>query len=385
MILSPDESGSGEERYRFVGPDQTDAEAFFTGVLNSLYEHIAVVENDGSIIAVNEAWRSFARQNDAKSAYAVSEGANYLDVCSDVTDGDSEYAQAAIKGMRDVIEGRETIFSMEYPCSSPTEERWFLMTVVPLQRPEGGAVVTHTNITRRLLAERDLLESREEYRDMTRKLLTAREDASRRLARELHDSFSQRLAMISMFAAKIEINCGGEKNAEGLNRIQDEMTKLSGDVHDISKQLHPSIIEELGLSDAVASFCRSFADNEGIAVEFDPADNAPDLGRETALNLYRIVQESMNNAAKHSGTGKISVGLETSDGVLRVSVRDEGSGFDIDEARKKRRLGLVSLRERAALIGGKIEIESSPGSGTAVTVEVPLGNGTPVDRGDDNG
>jgi signal transduction histidine kinase len=361
-----------EERYRFVGPDQTSCEAFFTGVMNSLYEHIAVIEKDGAIIAVNEAWRRFARQNDAKSPFAVSEGANYIDVCAAVTDDDTEYARRAIDGIKSVLDGSEQIFTMEYPCSSPTEERWFIMTVVPLQRPEGGAVVTHTNITRRLLAERELLESREEYRDLTRRLLTAREDASRRLARELHDSFSQRLAMISMFAARLEINSGGEQGSEDLERIQKEMMQLSSDVHDISKQLHPSIIEELGLADAVASFIRSFADNEGIAVEFTPGEIPPDLGRETALNLYRIAQESMHNAAKHSGTDRITVGLEMRDSAVHLSVRDEGSGFDIDEIRGKKRLGLISLRERAALIGGKLEIISSPGAGTTVSVEAPL-------------
>jgi signal transduction histidine kinase len=369
--LSDDNLDGREDRYRFIGPDQADAEAFFTGVLNSLYEHVAVVEKDGKIIAVNDAWRSFARQNDAKSSLAVSEGANYLEVCRKVTDEDRDYAHRAFEGMQSVIEGRSEIFTMEYPCSSPEEDRWFLLTVVQLQRPEGGAVVTHTNITRRFLAERELRESREEYRELSRKLLTAREDASRQLARELHDSFSQRLALISMQAARIEIDCNGDEEIKGLKSIQEDMSQLSKDVHDISRQLHPSIIEDLGLADAVSSLCSRFADNEGIPVEFNADDLPADLRRETALNLYRVIQESMSNSAKHAQAKKIIVDLEAVGGMIRLSITDNGVGFDPEAVRGKHRLGLISLRERAALIDGSIKIESSPGEGTIITVVAP--------------
>lgn len=370
-----------EERYRFMGPDQTDAEAFFTGVLNSLFEHVAVIEKDGIIIAVNEAWRSFARRNDARSALDVSEGANYLEVCRRVTDEDSEYASTALTGMQQVINGEKEIFTMEYPCSSPTEERWFLMTVLPMMRPEGGAVVSHTNITRRKIAEDELRrseqhlrESREEYRALSLKLMTAREDSSRRLARELHDSLGQRLALISMLAARIDIDSSlDEKSSEGLKRIQAEMSRLSGDVHDIATQLHPRIIEDLGLADAVASYCKSFVDNEGIHVNFDSGEIPPALPRETALNLYRIIQESLSNIIKHAEATRVRIALGTEGNSIRLSVEDDGVGFDLEAIKSKKRLGLVSIRERAILIGGDVTITSNSGSGTTVTVEVPFG------------
>jgi signal transduction histidine kinase len=361
-----------EDPRRSAGARREDLETFFTSVLDSLYSHVAVIEKDGRIVAVNEAWRRFASRNDARSPSAVSEGANYFEVCSNASDEGSEYAWKAMEGIKSVLEGRKKMFTMEYPCSSPDETRYFVMVVVPLKRPEGGGVVTHTNITRRIQAEKELLESREEYRDITRQLLSAREDASRRLARELHDSFSQRIALISMMAARMQIECAGEKIEENLKRIQSEMKKLSGDVHDISRQLHPSIIEELGLSDAVASFCRSFAGNEGIPVDFDTSGIPVDMKRETAINIYRIIQESMNNAAKHSKAERIKVMLKAAGGSVSVSVSDDGTGFDPEAVRGKKRLGLVSLRERAALIGGTLKIKSSPGRGTTVSVEAPL-------------
>jgi signal transduction histidine kinase len=254
------------------------------------------------------------------------------------------------------------------------------MTAVQMQRPEGGAVVTHTNITGRKevedrlrRSEQHLRESREEYRALARKLLTAREDASRRLARELHDSFSQRMALISMLAAKMEIDCSdSEKNRQGLRRIQEEMTQLLGDLHDIARQLHPQIIEDLGLPDAVASFCTSFSKYEGIPIEFVPGELPAEMPRKTALNLYRIIQESLSNTAKHAKATSVHIDLGTRAGSLHLSIKDDGVGFDPDAIRGKKRLGLVSLRERASIIGGNIDISSAPGSGTTVSVEVPL-------------
>jgi signal transduction histidine kinase len=363
-------------------PACTDIEIFLSAVLNSLHEHVAVIEKDGTIIAVNEAWRKFAADNDAKSPDTVSEGVNYIDVCKRISDEDKAFAREALNGIQSVLNGKQRAFSMEYPCSSPTEQRWFLMNVVPLRRPEGGAVITHANITRRILAEQkmreieqDLRESREEYRNMTRKLISAREDARRRLARELHDSFSQRLALISMLAARLEIEKKDRQAVEtGVKRIQEDISNLSADIHDIAKQLHPQILEDLGLSDAIASFCSSFSAKEGIPVDFETCELLNSISLDTSLNIYRIVQESLANATKHAKANRIKVSIETHQGMLILRIRDDGIGFDPELVRKKSRLGLVSLRERAAIIGGELSISSAPGSGTEITVEVPMRN-----------
>jgi signal transduction histidine kinase len=357
-------------------------EAFLTGIIDSLHQHVAVIDEDGTIIAVNHAWKEFARDNDAKSSSAVSEGANYLDVCRGVCDEDNIFAGSALEGIQKVLDGNEKFFTMEYPCSSPTQERWFLMTAVPMHGVKCGAVITHTNITRRKLAEdqlrqneQHLRDSREEYRALARKLLTAREEAQRRLARELHDSFSQRLALLSMQAAKMEIEqIDHEAFKTGLKRIQGEIEKLSGDVHDIARQLHPQILEDLGLGDALDSFCSSFSKNEGIPVEFRRGDIPADLKLETALNLYRILQEGLRNAAKHARANRIEVDIDLRQGVLHLSVKDDGIGFDVTGVRNKKRMGLISLKERASLIGGTLEISSKAGSGTEVKVTVPLSN-----------
>lgn len=357
-----------------------DLKVFLTGVINSLHEHVAVVDRTGRIIAVNEAWKDFARRNDAGSSLILSSGINYLQVCRSVSGEDSDYASGALKGIEDVMGGRRDIFEMEYTCSSPEKERWFLMTVVPLRRPEGGVVVTHANITRRKKAEEKLRsneaylkESREEYQALSRKLIAAREGARRRLARELHDSFSQRLAMVSMLAARMEIdNKGKEKVLEGLKRIKTEISKLSEDVHDIARQLHPRILEDLGLKHAVESLCESYSRSERIPIGLNIGKIPDNIPEESALNLYRIIQESISNVVKHAHAENIWVKLNAGGGRIYLSIKDDGAGFDPGKVKSKKRLGLVGMRERAALIGGEIAIASEPGAGTEISVEVPL-------------
>jgi signal transduction histidine kinase len=379
--MSDDSARSQENMFSALENECTEVETFFYGVLNSLYEHVAVVERKGIIITVNDAWRKFASDNGARSPTAVSEGVNYLEVCRRVSNEDEPFARVAQDGIQSVLNGEVKIFTMEYPCHSPTDERWFLMNVVPLRRSEGGAVITHINITRSILAEdkmhhveQYLRKSREEYRDLSRNLIAAREDARRRLARELHDGFSQRLALISMIAAKFEIEKSDRKSLKaGMKRIQKDISRLSGDIHDIARQLHPQILEDLGLSDAIDSFCSNFSITEGIPVEFTTCNLPNYISFETSLNLYRIVQESLSNSAKHADANRIEVALDIRAGALLLLIRDDGVGFDLETARKKKRLGLVSLKERTALIGGTLSISSTPGSGTEITVEMPLG------------
>lgn len=222
-------------------------------------------------------------------------------------------------------------------------------------------------------SEDKLRESRGEYRELARKLISAQEETRRRLARELHDDFSQRLAVLAMYAAKIERehdNPGA--TVEGLKRIQDESVKLSGDIHDIARQLHPSILDDLGLPDAIASACENFSRYEGIPVDYKRETVPPRIPKDVALNIYRIVQEGLSNIAKHARARRVLVSLTYRDGILHLGINDDGAGFDAATAGKKAGLGLASMRERTLLIGGNLTIQSAPGDGTEIKVVVPL-------------
>lgn len=141
------------------------SDALRNAVLNSMLANIAVVDREGTLIAINEGWKSFARENGSDASLAtVGVGANYLDVCLRAVPELGDEMQEVEEGVRSVLEGRQATYEHDYPCDSPDERRWFNMNVSPLARKEGGAVITHLNRTRRKLAELALRESEEKFR-----------------------------------------------------------------------------------------------------------------------------------------------------------------------------------------------------------------------------
>jgi PAS domain S-box-containing protein len=205
------------------------------------------------------------------------------------------------------------------------------------------------------------------------RLLQAQEEERRRIARELHDDWTQRLAALAIDAAKLEKQLDRPDEAVRLVRaMRDDLITLSEGVHALSRQLHPSIIEDLGLIEALRSECAGFTQREGIAVAYRPGNIAGAVPKDVALCLYRVAQEALRNIAKHAATNEAWVELYTTGRELVLCVRDRGAGFDRAGLRFQSRLGLASMEERVRLIQGKLSVESIPGRGTAVTVQVPL-------------
>ena len=230
------------------------------------------------------------------------------------------------------------------------------------------------NALARKHAEEALLKSREDFRQLAGKLLSVQESERRRLAREMHDDLSQRMAVLAIDIGKIEGHYKDIKDpvVENLQSVRERLVKLSGDIHTISRQLHPSILDDLGLVDAVKSECSNFTQREGIAVDYQ-AENMPlRITKDVAICLYRIVQEGLRNVAKHAESKKIVVSLCGKDDSLYLTIKDLGKGFEPKNVESKFGLGFVSMRERVRLIWGDISIESQPGKGTIINVQAPL-------------
>jgi signal transduction histidine kinase len=154
--------------------------------------------------------------------------------------------------------------------------------------------------------------------------------------------------------------------------MRGRLVDLSSDIHAISRQLHPSILDDLGLFDAVKAECQGFRRREGITVKYEPKAIPYQLPKDAALTLFRIVQEGLRNVAKHAQTQDANVSLFGMDDSIYLSISDDGVGFDYSEARKKPGLGLASMEERVRLIQGEISIKSEPGKGTVIEVRAPL-------------
>jgi len=256
-------------------------------------------------------------------------------------------------------------FSAEYRVlRADNIYRWMLDSGVPRYGPDGGFggyIGCVIDIDERKNAE-DLT------RQLAGNLITAHEDERRHLARELHDDLTQRLARLAIDAGRLE-RIEGPGGISAAMRI--DLVHLSEDVHALSYRLHPSVLDDLGLAEALKAECDRVARHGDLNVEVD-ARNVPEaLSNEASLCLFRVAQEALSNAARHANASAVTVSLAPNGKGVQLSVSDNGNGFDQRGSRDHASLGLASMRERVRTIRGKLDIESAPGRGTTVVAWVP--------------
>ena len=214
-------------------------------------------------------------------------------------------------------------------------------------------------------------------------LITAQEKKRNRLASEIHDDFSQRLALIALELENAE-EAIGTSSDEAVRQVRDILnyaSELGADLHTLSHPPHSSTLERLGLVPAVTALCKEFAVQQGIEVDF-LADAVPrSVHPDVALCLFRIVQEGLRNLKKHSGATKAQVRLCKIGDKLHVSVSDKGIGFDLHDPGRKRRLGHPQHGRTRIPIGWAIRDSSKPGKGTRIEAVVPLDPKTEVPTG----
>ncbi len=222
----------------------------------------------------------------------------------------------------------------------------------------------------------ELRESQRELRLLAGRLLTAQEDERKHLAREMHDDLTQRLTGIAMQAAHLERmqESWPPEAVKVIRSMGADLSKLSTEIHALSRRLHPSILSDLGLVDAIEAGCAAVTERGQVVVEFNPSDVPSDIDKETAICIYRITQEALRNVAKHAKTDRARVNLTGEGGAIELSVADRGVGFDTERARGIG-IGLASMGERARFVDATFQVESRPGGGTTVRVRAPLKRG----------
>ncbi len=222
--------------------------------------------------------------------------------------------------------------------------------------------------------ERILRENERDLRGLAGRLIHAQEEERRRLARELHDDLAQRLAVFAIDIGRLDLQLMDLPASvrEALREMKNAIVNISQDVHTLSRQLHPSILDDLGLIKAVESECAGFSKREGIEVIFNHENIPRRIAKNVSLSLYRIIQEGLRNISKHACAEHIVVSLKGIDHNVFLSIQDDGIGFDWVEVKENPGLGLSSMRERAKLIHGDFSIQSQPEKGTVITLRVPL-------------
>jgi signal transduction histidine kinase len=204
------------------------------------------------------------------------------------------------------------------------------------------------------------------------RLITAHEDERRWLARELHDDITQRLAGLAIDSAKLTANDLSPSGLDAQRLIRGGLVQLSEDVHDLSYRLHPSVLDDLGLVEALKAECDRIARSECVRVHIEANGLPLNIPKEIALGIYRIAQEALRNVGRHAKASIVNLSIAASDGGLQLAVTDNGCGFEPESHARRPSLGRASMRERIRLLGGQLDIHSTPGGGTTVLAWVPI-------------
>ncbi len=209
---------------------------------------------------------------------------------------------------------------------------------------------------------------------MSRKLIEAQEQERTRIARDLHDDIGQRLALLAIELEQLETDL--PSSSIGILNRMDELRKqtseISTDVQTLAHELHSSKLEYLGIAAAMKSFCNEFGEQQKLEIDFTQKDIPRTVPQEISLCLFRVLQEALHNAVKHSGVRHFEVELRGASDAIHLTMRDLGLGFDPEAAMKGRGLGLTSMEERLKLMDGELLIDSKPNQGTTIHARVPL-------------
>ena len=243
------------------------------------------------------------------------------------------------------------------------------LSISPI-KDSSGAIVGLSGIARDI-TERKLAEAA--LANVSRKLIEAQEQERARIGRELHDDIGQRLAMLAVELQQLHENSLILPDVRSrMGELQKQILDVATDIQSLSHELHSAKLQYLGIARAMRGFCQEFGEQQKVEIDFQTRDLPTPLSPDTSLCFFRVLQEALHNAAKHSGVRHFEVQLWGTSDEIHLTVKDSGAGFDREAAKKSRGLGLISMEERLKLLNGTMTIESQPKRGTTIHARVPL-------------
>jgi PAS domain S-box-containing protein len=232
-----------------------------------------------------------------------------------------------------------------------------------------GAVIAFIDITERKLAEAALA-------NVSRKLIEAQEQERTRIGRELHDDIGQRLALLAVELQQLNQDpLISPKVHRRVGKLHRQTSEIAADIQSLSHALHSAKLQYLGIVGAMRGFCREFAEQQKVEIDFQSHDLPSPVSADISLCFFRVLQEALHNSAKHSGVRHFDVRLWGTSDEIHLTVVDSGAGFDREAAKTSRGLGLISMEERLKLLNGTLSIESQLKRGTTIHACVPVGSG----------
>ena len=333
--------------------------------IDALDTHVVLLDEHANIIAVNESWRRFTESlGNAHINYGV--GNNYLHILESYSECDA--AVVIGKNVRDVMRGESTGFSHSYQRSSGRSESWFELKVYSfLSQGVLRMALTHQDIT-------ELKRAHEIQEQHNGQLLQAQDEERRRIARDLHEVTAQNIAMVKAELSIAWAASTGRRTAEQLREgilVCDQVIK---ELRTLSYLLHPPFLDDAGLVPALRWYVRGFVERTTIDVEILLTEDIGRLSLDTETALFRVVQESLTNIHRHSGSRSAVVWLTKDKEEVVVRIQDDGCGINEkadNAAGGTPGVGIMGMRHRLRQLGGRLEIESDS-HGTTVTARTPI-------------
>lgn len=321
-------------------------------IIKNVPAGVAVFDRDMRYVEVSDRWRT-TYSVDARQIL----GRCHYDVFPDLPERYKEIHRRGLAG--------ETLRTEDDRWDREGRVYWSHWEVRPWMTAEGsvgGIFILAEDIARCKQMEETLA-------GMSRKLIESQEQERARIGRELHDDINQRLAMLSVGLETLQRSPSDFQSR--VQELRNELGQISDDVQALSHDLHSSKLEYLGAIAGMKGWCQEVCLRHKIEIKFEN-DVAHSLPLEISLPIFRVLQEAVNNAIKHSGEKSVEVKLWETAGELHLIVKDSGAGFDCEVALRGRGLGLTSMKERIRLVNGTIVIDSEPKGGTTIHVRVPL-------------
>ncbi len=286
-------------------------------------------------------------------------GRSHYEIFPDIPDRWKQLHRRALLG--ETLRAEEDRWDRE---GGTTWLRWEIRPWLNLHGLPGGVLIFSEDITQRKHAEEALL-------GMSRKLIEAHEQERTRIGRDLHDDVVQRLALLAIELEGVQHDSAPELSRR-IDDLRKQATQITNDVQLLSHELHSSKLEYLGIVGAIKSFCKEYGERQKLEIDFKSHDLPAALPTDLSLSLFRVLQEALRNATKHSRVKNFEVRLWGSSDEIHLTVKDSGTGFDREAAMKSTGLGLTSMQERLRLVGGALSIESQPRRGTTIYARVPF-------------
>jgi PAS domain S-box-containing protein len=345
------------------------SERRFRGMIEQFPYPVVTYRPNGDASSVNRAWEQmWLHSRDKLKEYNIRQD-----------------PQMALLGISDCI---EKAFAGELAISDPcfydpgltghqSLPKWIVLTFYPLKSEEGDlleVIAVLQDVTETRKAEEKLKESFDSIRRLTNHLQNIREEERQHIAREIHDELGQLLTVLKMDVSLLRKKIGplSEEASSKLTDMLGVIDKTVKTVRRIASELRPTLLDDLGLVAAMEWHLEEFEKRSGIQSRFISSIREEVIPQSYKIGLFRILQESLTNVARHSGATEVSVILDVTDNGIVMSITDNGKGFDPVLARKKKTLGLIGMRERMQMIGGEYNISSIPGKGTTTEVVIPL-------------